>query len=343
MAVAGCGTNQVTILDRSGEIVTPAETLVYVEWHRVLDDTSTATIRIQPEGDCCQKLSLVRAWRHKVAIFRDGRAVWEGPIIDVSWEFGEVEIIAGDVLAWLDRRVPHADMDFTATDLTDIAQWLIDDGFEPDDPGHEVMVVGTTGILGDRSYELDKDQTGDHLRDLAETGLDYTAVGSTIVLLPENHTTVVGALTDADMPEGLKVAEDGASLATRWVVHGDEDTGIKGEAGGIDSYYGLLERSTDATSILDESSADAAAQSRLNAVYPVPTFIDTQEVTIAPDAAVDVPTLVPGWCLDVTSTKTCRTVSQRLKIIGVTVVEDGEGEKVQVQLAPTGAGGGTVT
>ncbi|MFF4292078.1 hypothetical protein ACFY0N_00305 [Streptomyces vinaceus] len=340
MAVAGCGTNSIQIIDRSGEIVTPGNTLVYIEWTRVLDDTSVAKATIHPDGDCCERLSLIRSWRHKLVVFRDGRSVWEGPIIEVEWKLGVVEIVAGDVLAWLDRRVPHQDKDFVATDLTEIAQWLIEDGFAPDDPGHEVMVVGKTGILGDRSYEIDDDQTGEHLRDLAETGLDYTAVGSTIVLLPEDHTTVVGALTDADMPDGLVVAEDGVSLATRWVVHGDEDTGIKGVAGGADAYYGLLERVLEQTSILDNSSAEAAAKSRLRASYPVPAFIDTQDVTLSPDAAVDIPKLVPGWCLDVTSTRTCRKIAQRLKITGLKVVEDGDGEKVQVQLAPTGAGTG---
>lgn len=340
MAVAGCGTHQVQILDRNGEVVTQATTLVYVEWTRILDDTSTAIIRIEPDGDCCERLSLIRSWHHKLIIYRDGRPVWEGPILQVEWRLGQVEINAGDVLAWLDRRVPHETRVFTATELTDIATWLIEDGFAPDDPGHEVMVVAPTGITGDRAYEEDVDQTGDHLRDLAETGLDYTAVGSTIVLLPEDHSAVVGALTDADMPEGLVVAEDGVSLATRWVVHGDEDTDVKGEAGGVDSYYGLLERTLENTSVLDNDSAAAAARSRLRSSYPVPAFIDTSEVTLSPDAAVSIPTLVPGWCLDVASTKTCRTIAQRLKIVGLKVIEDGDGEKVQVQLAPTGAGTG---
>ncbi|MFF4602693.1 hypothetical protein ACFY12_08065 [Streptomyces sp. NPDC001339] len=62
--------------------------------------------------------------------------------------------------------------------------------------------------------------TGDHLRDLAETGLDYTAVGSRIVLLPESHAVTVGRLSDADLPEGLVVAEDGTALGTRWIVRG---------------------------------------------------------------------------------------------------------------------------
>ncbi|MFC8466013.1 hypothetical protein [Streptomyces sp. NPDC057250] len=321
----------------TGVVVSTADTLVEVEWNRVLDDTSGARVLIHPDGDCCETLSAVRSWRHKLVIWRDGKFVWEGPVLQALWGLGEVEIFAGDILSWLDRRTVHETRAFTRTDLTDIAQWLIEDGFAPDDPGHSVQVIGRTRIRGDRAYTVDVGQTGDHLRDLAETGLDYTAVGSTILLLPEDHGVRVGTLTDADMPEGLTVAEDGASLATRWVVHGDEDAGVKGEAGGRDDYYGLLELVVEETSILDDSSAAAAARSRLGTTYPVPLFVDTQEVTISPEANIDVPLLVPGWCLDIASTRTCRTVTQRLKIIGVKVIEDGQGEKVQVQVAPVGA------
>ena len=66
MAVAGCGTHQVQILDRNGEVVTQATTLVYVEWTRILDDTSNAIVRIEPDGDCCERLSLIRSWRQGV-------------------------------------------------------------------------------------------------------------------------------------------------------------------------------------------------------------------------------------------------------------------------------------
>lgn len=341
----GCSTHTARILDRGGATVTEAYVLTEVEWTRVLDEVSTATITVMPGGDCCERLADVRSWRHRLAIWRDGQPVWEGPILDVDWTAtGGVEIRARDILAWLDRRVPHQDQTFTRTDLTDIAAWLIADGYAPDDPGHQVEVVGPTRVAGDRAYELDVGQTGDHLRDLARTGLDYTAVGSTIVLLPENHLATVGSLTDADFPEGLVVAEDGASLGTRWIVHGSD--GVKGVAGGVHDYYGLLERSVQETSVLDSDSARAAARSRLAGSLPVPVFIDSQQVTLSPDAPVDVPLLVPGWCVDVATTATCRTVAQRLKIVGVRVTETGEGqdrgESVQVQLAPTGAGAGEV-
>ncbi|WP_240674724.1 hypothetical protein [Streptomyces albidoflavus] len=343
MAVAGCGTHAALITDRDGASVSPAHTLTEVEWHRVLDDTSTARIVVMPDGDCCERLGEVRSWRHFLHIWRDGAPVWSGPILQVEWSLGQVEIWAGDILAFLDRRVPHQDINFGDADLVDIAEWLIADGFAPDDPGHTVQVVDKARVRGGRRYTRNIGQTGDHLRDLAETGLDYTAVGSRIVLLPENHTVTVGRLSDADMPEGLVVAEDGTALGTRWIVAGDEDGDVLGEAGGRDDYYGLLERYVEQTTITTDAAAADAAKSRLRGSLPVPVFIDTQAVTISPDAAVEVPLLVPGWCLDITTQVTCRPISQRLKIVGLKVTEDGGtestpgSESVQVQVAATGA------
>jgi hypothetical protein len=334
MGAVGCGSHSALIVDRGGAVVAGADVLVEVDWTRVLNDTSTARIVVHPDGDCCARLGRVRSWRHKLLVFRDGRPVWEGPVLQPRWTAEGVEIAGADILAWLDRRVPHASIRFTATELTVIARWLIDDGFAPDDPGHSVQVASEAMIAGDREYTVDVGQVGDHLRDLAATGIDFTAVGSRIVLMGDQYDVPVGSLSDEDFPAGLRVVEDGVSLATRWVVHGDGD--VKGVAGGVHPYYGLLERSVDENSVLDGPSAAAAARSRLAGSQPAPVWVDSDQATLAPDAPVDVPSLVPGWCLDVTTTRTCRPVAQRLKIMSVRVVENGDGETVAVRLAPVG-------
>lgn len=343
MAVAGCGTNSARIVDRTGGTIAEATVLTEVEWTRKLDDTSTAKVVISPEGDCCERLGDVRSWRHSLVIWRDGQLVWAGPIIQIEWRLGEVEISASDISAWLALRVPHSDMTFTDVDLMTVAETLIEDGFAPDDPGHLVQVLGPAKVKGSRSYSEDVGQTFDHLLDLAATGIDFTVIGKTIVLLPEDHSSSIGRLDDNDFPEGLIVAEDGTSLGTRWIISGDDDGTVLGSAGGTDDYYGLLERYVEETSVPDAASAAAAAAARLRASVPVPVFIDSQQVTLSPQAAVDVAQLVPGWCIDVTSAQTCRKISQRLKIVGVTVTENGGdgdnpgSESVQVQVAVTGA------
>ncbi|MFD3848199.1 hypothetical protein ACFWVB_20200 [Streptomyces microflavus] len=343
MAVAGCGTNTARIVDRTGGTISDAHVLTEIEWTRSLDETSTARVVINPSGDCCERLGEVRSWRHSLAIWRDGTLAWSGPIIQVDWRQGEIEIFASDISAWLARRVPHSDMVFTDTDLMVPAQALIEDGFAPDDPGHTVQVVGPARVRGSRSYTTDVGQTLDHLLDLADTGIDFTVIGQTFVLLPEDHSASIGRLDDGDFPDGLVVSEDGASLGTRWVVAGGQNAAVIGSAGGSHPYYGLLERYLEESSVPDVASAEAAAASKLRTSLPVPVFIDSQEVTLSPQAAVDVAQLVPGWCIDVTSAQTCRQISQRLKIVGVKVVETGGSgdtpgsESVQVQVAATGA------
>lgn len=343
MAVAGCGTHQAVVLDRSGATVAVANVLTSVEWTRVLDGVSTAQAVIQPDGDCCGRLGRVSTWRCRLVIFRDGKYCWDGPITGITWSLGQVEIRAQDVLAWLGDRWPHENKTFTTADLAEIAQWLIQDGYRPDDPGHTVEVVGPAGVLGSRSYSAGVGQTLDHLAQLAEVGVDFTAIGSKILLLPETHLATVGRLSDTDMPEGLQVSEDGAGLVTRWAVAGSEESGAIGIAGGVDPYYGLHERYVEQNEITDQASADEAARARQRTTSTVPVVIDTQQVTISPLAAIDVPSLVPGWCLDITSASTCRTVRQRLKITGVRVAETGGdenspgAESVQVQVAASGA------
>ncbi|MER6632336.1 hypothetical protein ABT301_29650 [Streptomyces sp. NPDC000987] len=279
----------------------------------------------------------MRAMRHFLHVYRNGAYVWGGQILMPKWAAGTVQIAAADIVSVLNRRTPHETRAFTNTDLTDIAEWLIEDGFAPDDPGHSVTVLAQSGVLGSRDYQADIGQSGDHLRSLAETGLDFTAVGETLLLMPDDWSASVGLITDADLPDGLSVEEDGTAMATRWVVYGDDTSGVVGSAGGVHPYYGLIERSVQDTSIKDQASADAAAQSRLDASLPVPVYVDSSEVTLSPDTGVDIARLVPGWCVDVATTATCRNLTQRMKITGLGVSADGSGEQVKIQFGPVGA------
>lgn len=344
----GCETASYNITDRDGGMVTASGVLTEVSYSRVINDASTAQVVIGVSGaTCCAELANIRTWRHYLNIFRGDQFMWSGPITTVDWSFDRVTVNATDVIGLLDRRVPHQNLTFTGTDLTQIARQLIEDGFAPDDPGHSVTVVGAAGVTGGREYTQNIGQTADHLRDLADSGLDFTAVGANIVLLPDGHCEVVGRLSDEDLPEGVTVTEDGAALATRWIVAGSESSEAVGTAGGVDDYYGLLEVYVEQTSITDQVSADAVAAAKL-AVSSAAVVIDTQNVTLSPTANVDMLALVPGWCLVITTSSTCRDISQRLKITGLQVSEDGgDGdtpgqERVIVQVAASGAEGSVV-
>jgi hypothetical protein len=167
-------------------------------------------------------------------------------------------------------------------------------------------------------------------------------VGNNVVILPDDFCDVVGRLSDQDFPSGLTVSEDGASLATRQIVVGAAGT-EPAVSGGVNAYYGLLEVYSEQTSITDQDAAQAAADAALKTSLGVPVYIATQNVTLSPTANVDITSLVPGWCLDITTAATCRQVTQRLKITGLKVTEDGGNgsnspgqESVTLTLAATG-------
>src|SRR4030095_16790088 len=87
------------------------------------------------------------------------------------------------------------------------------------------------------------------------------------------------------------------------------------------------------------TDATTTAETKLRSTANVPVFIDTREVSIASDSSLEVRDIVPGWCLDVSSTSTCRDIIQRLKIVGLQVTEDGGSgqtpgqERITVQVA----------
>lgn len=345
----GCASHTFQIIDRDGGTIVPGGTLISVQYSRVLNDASTAQVVIGVSGPgCCADLGSIRSWRHQLHIYRNDSFMWSGYITNVDWAYDRVTVDATDLVGLLDRRVPHATLTYTNADLADIAEGLIEDGLAPDDPGHTVTKVEPAGVTGSRTYPINIEQTADHLRDLSDDGIDFTAVGNNIVILPDSFCEVVGRLSDEDLPEGVTVTEDGAALATRWVVAGSEASSAVGTAeatGTVRDYYGLIEQYAEQTSITDQSSADKAAASRLASSQIVPVVLNTQNVTLSPTANVDVLSLVPGWCLDITTSITCRQLTQRLKITGLQISEDGGSadtpgqERILVQVASTGTSG----
>jgi hypothetical protein len=339
----GCKSHSYTITDREGRVISSGGLLTEVEYNRVLNDSSSASVTIGvSDAECCNQLGGVRSWRHRLNIYRGVSLMWSGFVLNPRWDVESMTVQAVDLVGLLDRRVPHQDFNFTGTDLTAIAQLLIEDAFFPDDPGHEIVVIGPSGVTGGRAYPQNIGQTADHLRDLADTGIDFTAVGNTIVIMPDDFCEVVGRLTDTDLPDGLSVTEDGSNLVTRQIVAGSDESGVVGEAGGTNDYYGLLELYSEQTSITTTAAAQEAAVAKLASSAIVPVHIDTQSLTLSPDAAIDAASLVPGWCVDITTTATCRDVSQRLKITGLQVTESGGSdatpgqEQITLQVTATG-------
>lgn len=332
-----CGTATVCELDHISDMT----------YGRVMDDTSEAIIVMDLPGKgetdtCCDCVGNVRSWIHSVMILRDGELVWgPGPVVNVLYRREQVSITARDVSAWLDVRVIHDDYDYTEEDPLVIAQELINDAMSVDDPcdiagSTFVQVPATLGAI-DREYTAEDptQYAGDAFRELARTSMDYTVLGNTILMGEPLTFGPYVTLTDDDFLEDIEVEERGLEAGTKWIVQSEL---ARGEAGGMDPYYGLIEQVVEEAEIEDDDQAAVVASNRLAASNPAPLYINVpDEARLSPKAPVCFKQLVPGTLVNVNIRQLCREVFTQLRLTAVSVhVTEGGDEEVGITLSPVG-------
>lgn len=351
--VLGCNPSyELLITSRCGRNTIAALTdFNRLTWGRRLDDISQASVTLP--GDCCGKLADVRSWANELHIIRDGDEVWSGPItVQPNCRSG-VTIIAYDFLAWLGKRVVRIARCYdpqcggAATDPVLIADQLIRDGLLPDDPCLlDFLTTIPGGTAQDRNYEANSAYVIDSLRDLARGGLDFTAIGRRIVVMPEGHGLGRTALLSCDAFGGdVCSTEDGLAAATRAVVTGkaaDGTTVVSGSAGGVDPFFGLLEVLHNDDTIRTEFAADAQAAGLVRSGNPPPLLVQPpQGSALSPEAPVCINELVPGVEVPVVMDCTCREVSQMMRLTQLDVTVTADGESVAPLLVPAGVGLGS--
>lgn len=363
----GCGEARAILTDRCGEThVAELENIVELEWTRIIDDASEARVVIGVSGDaqtaCCQAIGQTRPWARGLQILRDDVLVWEGPIVRVHVEYDTVEILARDVSAWLDVRTTHWPIRYGTdedtgdpighgpADLSEIAEDIINSALRLDDPCIlPYLTVEPSNVIGEMVVEPDEEPAGDLLRELARSGLDYTCLGRRMIVGPDIGGIFDGAgvpfvhLFDEHFASTPGIVDDGLEAATRWIVVGDEipdsdpTEHYKGTAGGIDPYYGLIERIAKEDRISSNRLCRAAARSRLDSSNPPPVFADlSNNEGISPEAPVCINDLIPGRLIWLTLRTLCREVSQTLRLLGMSVSYDEGEEKVNLALGPEG-------
>lgn len=327
-----------------GSALEPSE----VDWSRLLDDTSEATVTIPVRNaECCQTIGSVRSWCHDLSIWRNGLRgasdlVWQGPVVHLTHAAGKSTIIARDVSAWLNRLPVNSLLDYTAAgagaaDLADIAAAVIRDGFGFFDPGVlAYLLVSPSGVTGERRYEPLTSYAGEHLTELGRTGIDWTVLGHRIIVGGETPRSRarLPQLGDDHFLGDLTVVEDGLAAATRAIVIGE---GVTADVGGAGE-CGPLVRIVKEEAIKDQASADYEAASIVAAGWPTPLIVSVPDgAQLAPEAPVRIADLVPGAVAPVTSGRTCYTVNTDLRLVRVGVSwRPDKGEAVKVTMAPVG-------
>jgi hypothetical protein len=310
-----------------------------VEWGRVLDGTSEAKVVVPVRGSsCCSVLGGVRPWSHEIALVRDGITVWEGPVISVtdSHLSSQVTISARDLTAWFSKRRVHNGYDYTntPTDLSDIARQAIVDGLSEQDPGVlEFLKVFPSGVLGQRQVLPNTVLVSDEISDMTSAGLNYTAVGRSILLFSHLVPLVqIPGLSWKDFTGDLPLEWQGLSSVNNAVTVGEGVAGFFQTPGGP---YGLLESITKVDGVLDTSSANSAAQIVVDTNFPPPLVITGGSLgQLSPRAPVTMADLVPGVQSMLSVRGNCSSVTQNMTLEQVSVTWENNNETVSPTFAP---------
>ncbi len=341
----GCSEDtRVYIKDRCGASTVGdiTDSVSFLKYGRELDDDSECEVSVHFESDaagrmCCETLAKTRTWRHEIAVERDGEPVWEGPIINISYQRSIGHVVARDIVAWLDVRVIHNAYEFVGVDLSTIAQTVIEDavGAHDDVCVLQYMSVTPAGAVRDMSVRTRQRTAGEVLRELAQSGLDFTVVGRSLVIGADFAFGPVGPLTDGHFLNDVEVEERGLAAATKWYHPG---TGVVGSCGGVDPYLGLIERAVENfAESTDQAFLDEASCFRLSTSNPPPLHVNIPDgAQLSPDAPVCPRLLVPGTLVDLDISETCRPARVRQRLTAVQFRNDDKTEQVSVTIAPAG-------
>lgn len=338
-----CNDTVVMLTDRCGSpTLEVLENVVELSYGRILDDVSEARVVVAVPGalpDCCGALGDVRTWCHEVHVFRCGARVWSGPVQRVVWFSDRIEIIARDNLAWLKRTVVKAEFEAVDQDLSAIAAAVIRANLSGDDAaGCLTLDVQPTGIvLEDYFVDFFSGYVYDVLTALGELGLHWTALGSRLLLFGAEPLSLLGPLTDQDFTEQLAVVEDGAFAATSVFVVGN---GVEASAS-VTGVCGVVEALRRDDVLEEEADVQLQARRLVAGGYPTPLQVEVPSgASLAPEAPICVPDMVPGVDVRVFSNGTCRPAAADLRLTDVTVEWSDGQEDVRISLAPASLEGG---
>ena len=278
---------------RFGTLMSPT----YVEWNRVRDALSTATVRI--EGDACSAqadlLNAIRSHRHEMVIYRGSDRVWEGPIHKVAWHRDYVEITANDVIDYLlhcpltqtwsnanpnvgvvstrigniiEYEMTHSRVQVANGVNVTVPAW---ESLTP--PANVVPYVVVHNFVNEAKtaavtypYQM---TVGEHLESLARySGIDYTAIGRAIHIWDTSRALGrTQQMTEANFLDEIVVTEYGAEHAQSAYVLGQppegQDAPLVGQALRTDNldYYGPW---TEVYTPYTESGTNQPTQGELN-------------------------------------------------------------------------------
>lgn len=349
----GCGETRIFLQERGGGTILGAlpwtGTLSY---GRRIDEMTSGRATVPTEGlgedeaeDCCRLLNLVNAWEHELLITRDSSEAWVGVLLEPEWSEQDVVLDARDLFQWFERRFIHDDHDYQDVDLSQIFLNYANDALGPDLSPNITVAVAPTNVVGIRKVLASQSRrAADEMRELARSGLDFTMIGRIMraggseIPVPALATLSNATLKNRRLRQrGAEAASSAAVIGSRLGI-GEEAEQVVGTAGGVDAKIGLVELAWNEDGILDQTSANAAAQSRVNMLKRAPYYLTGDLDAETPISFED---LIPGARVDFDGSVGCKQLSASFRLgsvdVAASVSDPALTEVVSVTLIPAGS------
>lgn len=338
----GQGSWTVQVAARGGSPVSFEPEFANLSFSKVLNASGDGRIDVPGDlmGSCCEMLRSVEPYKDELVAYRDGDLAYVGPVTGLSVG-ASAQVGSADLFSWFDLR--FLEQDFHADgDVASIFRAVFDVAYALDTSPNIAISTRDTGVDAVREFRgVEFRRAADVMRELARTGLDFTMDGRR--LLAGGAEVFLDAQPLILHDEGVvsaTVSRDASAFATDVAVFGaTAETGgvpVTGRATRSQGRYGLVQRSFTELLIEDDTSADANALARLEAMQPAPLRV---RAVLSPEAAFGFGDLIPGRRVDVRLfAVTCIEVGQMMRLQQVNV-SVGETEEVSVDLIPIGVSG----
>lgn len=290
-----------------------------ISYRRALDEISECRIQLAAAQDaqCIRVLNELEAWEHEIGVFRDVYESWSGPVTEASYTYVDAAITARDMFEWFERRILPRDRSFANTDLATIAVAYLTDALAVDNSMGISFFANPCGILGNRAVlGVTKRRAADEVREICRGGLDFTTIGRQVRFGGKEIATSRLPTLTADIFEIAPFRIAGLQKANHVFVLGATPAGVTtplvGEAGG--SEFPVVQQTYSEPSVLDVTSANAAAATRWDLLHDSPQYITGRFLEDAPIATED---LIPGAITTIRQQVGFRSVDADFRLMAV--------------------------
>lgn len=325
---------EVRVTTQGGRSVIARLDPVAGSFNRIIDESSRATVTLISDWgnrlyrksgiDLCGNLNQICIGKQELEFRIGNKVLWAGPIQYISWTNDTIVIEAEDNTSWWAARVlPRINL-ATARDLSDIVRVYHDSAMEINPVQGFTLITSPAGEFAEAIVTIDDKRTAlDAIDEIADFGIDYTALGRVVLAgPPTSFPTLQYQFSDNSFQGGLKVEKHGPrqGFATRIIAFGEQDEApviVQADEATL-ATYGVIERVVEFRQLTNGEDLTKAARAYLR-TFSQPFYVASEQgALLRPGIPVPCESLVPGVKIRVSLNESCRPLQALLRLREVT-------------------------